>query len=115
MWLRKSLPDRDRPRTFGAGRPDGKPHEPCGSVRFVKIRGTIPEDVAVGFIVHHLSNQSLAAFLGDERMRAFRDLVADGKTIAAAAEYQSVTGAGLPECHLAVELAVAIKRESTAE
>lgn len=73
------------------------------------MHGKIREDVAVEFIVRNLSNQSLMAFLGDERLRTFRDLVADGKTIAAAAEYQSVTGAGLPECHLAVELTVAGK------
>ena len=73
----------------------------------MKIRGTIQEEVAVGFIVNNLSHQSLVAFLGDDRLRAFRDLVADGKTIAAAKEYRSVTGAGLPECHLAVELEVA--------
>ncbi|MDQ2757856.1 MAG: hypothetical protein M3Y71_15095 [Actinomycetota bacterium] len=76
----------------------------------MKIHGKIREDVAVGFIVHNLSNQSLVAFLGDERLRAFRDLVADGKTIAAAAEYEAVTGAGLPECHLAVELTVVSTR-----
>ncbi|MEO5746105.1 MAG: hypothetical protein ABIQ53_16165 [Terracoccus sp.] len=76
----------------------------------MKLRGKIHEDVAVGFIVDNLSNQSLVAFLGDERLRAFRDLVADGKTIAAAEEYKTVTGAGLPECHLAVELEVARTR-----
>lgn len=81
----------------------------------VKIHGKIREDVAVDFIVGNLSNQSLAAFLGDERLGTFRDLVADGKTIAAAAEYQSVTGAGLPECHLVVELTVASKRAPTPE
>ena len=79
----------------------------------MKIRGTIQEGVAVEFIVNNLSNQSLVAFLGDDRLRAFRDLVADGKTIAAAKEYQSVTGAGLPECHLAVELEVASTRSPT--
>ncbi len=79
----------------------------------MKIRGRIHEDVAVEFIVENLSNQSLVAFLGDERLSVFRDLVADGKTIAAAEEYKSVTGAGLPECHLAVELEVASKRAPT--
>lgn len=81
----------------------------------MKIQGKIREDVAVGFIVDNLSTRSLLAFLGDESLRVFRDLVADGKTIAAAAEYKSATGAGLPECHLAVELAVASKRASTPE
>lgn len=79
----------------------------------MKIRGKIHEDVAVRFIVENLSNQSLVNFLGGERLRSFRDLVADGKTIAAAEEYQSITGAGLPECHLAVELEVASTRAPT--
>lgn len=81
----------------------------------MKIHGRIQEDVAVGFIVRNLSNLSLEGFLGDERLRAFRDLVADGKKIAAAAEYKSVTGADLPECHLVVELTVASKRAPTPE
>ncbi|MEO6998698.1 MAG: hypothetical protein ABI112_11495 [Terracoccus sp.] len=79
----------------------------------MKLPGRIKEDVAVEFIVQNLSDQSLVAFLGHERLHAFRDLVADGKTIAAAAEYQSVTGASLPECHLAVELAVASGQKPT--
>ncbi len=79
----------------------------------MKIRGTIQEEVAVGFIVNNLMHQSLVAFLGDDRLRAFRDLVADGKTIAAAKEYRSVTGAGLAECHLAVELEVESTRSPT--
>ncbi len=73
----------------------------------------IQEDVAVGFIVQNLSNQSLVTFWDNERLRAFRDLVVDGKTVAAAAEYKSVTGADLPECHLAVALAVASGSSST--
>lgn len=79
------------------------------------MHAKIREDVAVEFIVGNLSNQSLATFLDDERLRTFRGLVADGKAIAAAAEYQSVTGAGLPECHLAVELAVAGTRAPSTE
>lgn len=81
----------------------------------MKIHGKIHEDVAVEFIVRNLSSQSLDAFLSDERLRGFRDLVVDGKTIAAAAEYQSVTGAGVPECHLAVEVLVASKRAPSPE
>lgn len=78
----------------------------------MKIHGKIPEDVAVGFIVQNLSNQGLVAFFGTEALRAFRDLVTDGKTIAAAAEYRSVTGANLPECQLVVALFVASRQAS---
>jgi hypothetical protein len=74
----------------------------------------IQEDVAVGFIVRNLSDRGLVAFWEDETLHSFRDLVADGKTIAAAAEYESVTGAALPECHLAVALAVASERANAA-
>lgn len=90
------------------------PSELSGSVLSVKLHGKIREDVAVGFIINNLSNRSLRALLDEERLRAFRDLVADGKTIAAAEEYQSVTGADIPECHLAVEVTVACNRASTA-
>ena len=55
----------------------------------------IPEDVAVGFITRNLSDRGLVAFWEDSRLHQFRGLVAEGKTIAAAAEYQSVTG---PRC-----------------
>ncbi len=81
----------------------------------MKVHGKIREDAAVGFIVNNLSDQSLVAFLADETLSIFRDLVADGKTIAAAAEYQSVTGASLQECHLAVEVTVACNRAATSE
>ncbi|MEO7754478.1 MAG: hypothetical protein ABIS35_13795 [Terracoccus sp.] len=67
----------------------------------------IPEDVAVGFITRNLSDHGLVAFWEDGRLRPFLELIAKGKTIAAAAEYQSVTGAAVLECHLAVALAVA--------
>ena len=75
----------------------------------------IKEDVAVTFIVRNLSGQGLVAWREDERFRAFRDLVTDGKPIAAAEEYQKVTGANLPECHLAVTLAVASQRATATE
>ncbi len=67
----------------------------------------IKEDVAVAFITRNLSDQGLAAWRDDERFRTFRDLVRAGSEIAAAEEYQRVTGADLPECHLAVTLAAA--------
>ena len=75
----------------------------------------IKEDVAVAFIARNLSDRGLAAWREDERFRGFRDLVTDGKPIAAAEEYQKVTGAKLPECHLAVTLAVAGPRAAATE
>ena len=75
----------------------------------------IKEDVAVAFIVRNLSDRSLVAWREDETFRGFRDLVADGKLIAAAEAYQKVTGAMLPECHLAVTLAVGSQPTSAAE
>ncbi len=65
----------------------------------------ISEGVAVGFITRNLMDRGLVSLWEDERFAAFRGLVADGKKIAAAQAYQIVTGAGLQECHLAVELA----------
>ena len=75
----------------------------------------IKEDVAVAFIVRNLSDRSLVAWREDEAFRGFRGLVADGKRIAAAQEYQKVTGATLDECHLAVTLAAGGQPTSAAE
>ncbi|MEP6798316.1 MAG: hypothetical protein ABI890_09220 [Lapillicoccus sp.] len=75
---------------------------------------TVKEDVAVGFIIRNLMDGGLVALWEDEKFRTFRDLVADRKTIAAAKEYQSVTGADLPECHLAVKLVVAFEEATSA-
>ncbi|MGV8979426.1 MAG: hypothetical protein ACOH17_15430 [Cellulomonas sp.] len=43
-----------------------------------------------------------------------RGLVADRKKATAAAEYKSVTGAGLRECRLAVALVVAFEQATSA-
>lgn len=84
---------------------------PFGSLTLVKSQ----EDAAEAFIVRNLSDRGLSAWREDETFRGFRDLVTDGKLIAAAEEYQKVTGAKLSECHLAVALAVGSAPKSAAE
>lgn len=75
----------------------------------------IKEDVAVTFIMRNLSDRGLAAWREDERFRTFRDLLTDDKPIAAAEEYKRVTGADLPECHLAVTLSAVNQRATATE
>lgn len=102
------VPARGR-AAFPAGA--GRPRNIRASLSLVKIS----EDAAEAFIVRNLSDRGLGAWREDETFRVFRDLVTDGKLIAAAEEYQKVTGAKLSECHLAVTLAVRSEPKSAAE
>jgi hypothetical protein len=65
----------------------------------------VDEKVAVGFVVDNLQQQSLTAFLDEPRLREFVRLVRAGQEIAAAKEYETVTGAKLAQCHFAVLVA----------
>jgi hypothetical protein len=65
----------------------------------------ISEGVATEFVLRNLADQSLADYLSAEPLQPFVDLVRTGKEIAAAQQYQQVTGADLPEAHLAVQIA----------
>ena len=76
------------------------------SARSNLSRVKIKEEDAVAFIIRNLSDRGILAWREDGTFRRFHELLADGKDIAAAEDYQKVTGATLSECHLAVTLAV---------
>jgi hypothetical protein len=103
--------DAQRHNVLRRGKADPRDAGVRGSFASVKIK----EDVAVTFINRNLSDRGLAAWREDERFRAFRDLLTDNKPIAAAEEYKRVTGADLPESHLAVTLAVVSRRATNSE
>jgi hypothetical protein len=65
----------------------------------------IDESAAADFIITNLADRSLSAFLDQSTLAEFLRLVEARKEIAAAQEYQRVTGADLGQCHFAVHLA----------
>ena len=65
----------------------------------------ISESVAAEFVLTHLTDRSLTEYLAQDVFRDFAQLVRDGKEIAAAQQYQQVTGVGLPQAHFAVRVA----------
>ena len=71
------------------------------------FRTRIPTDDAVAFVERHARAELFTA----PEWAAFLAHVAAGKDAAAQQEYRRLTGAGLNECYLAVQLA----RRSTGE
>ena len=65
---------------------------------------SVSEDTALTFIVRNFDIDS-AALATDDRFEKFRSLVGDNQVISAAKEYQELTDASLPECHLATMFA----------
>jgi hypothetical protein len=73
------------------------------------FRFRIGEDAVVKFIGRNF-DVSKAAFVTDDRFEEFRSLARqDKKEIAAAKEYQDLTGASVEECHLATTFARSLK------
>jgi hypothetical protein len=63
------------------------------------------DEVAVDFVLSRLATQSLTEHLAQPELAEFVRLVRSGKEIAAAQQYQQATGARLPQCHFAVQVA----------
>ena len=70
---------------------------------------SVSEDTAVKFIARNFDVNE-AALATDSRFEKFRSLVRDDQAIIAAKEYQRLTDASLPECHLATIFAKGLKR-----
>jgi hypothetical protein len=68
------------------------------------FRTRIPTDDAVAFVERHLGDAAAAVWRAPE-WGAFLAHVAEHEDAAAQQEYRRRTGAGLNECHLAVQLA----------
>ena len=69
------------------------------------------EDTAITFIARHFVVDQ-AALATDDRFEKFRSLVRDNQVVIAAKEYEELTGASLPECHLAAIFAKGLKQLS---
>ena len=69
------------------------------------------EDTAITFIARHFVVDQ-AALVTDDRFEKFRSLVRDNQVVIAAKEYEELTGASLPECHLATMFAKGLKQLS---
>jgi len=69
------------------------------------------EDTAITFIARHFVVDQ-AALATDDRFEKFRSLVRDNQVVIAAKEYEELTGASLPECHLATIFAKGLKQLS---
>ena len=69
----------------------------------------LPIAVAVAFVERHFSEQ-VPQFIAKPELQQFVELVRQGAQIAAAKEYQRVTGASLNECQLATEVVRAADR-----
>jgi len=69
------------------------------------------EDTAITFIARHFVVDQ-AALATDDRFEKFRSLVRDNQVVIAAKEYEELTGASLPECHLATMFAKGLKQLS---
>ena len=67
------------------------------------------EDTAITFIARHFDVDQ-AALATDDRFEKFRSLVRDNQVVIAAKEYEELTGASLPECHLATMFAKGLKQ-----
>lgn len=64
----------------------------------------VSEDTVADFIARNF-DIGTAVLITDDRFEKFRSLACDNKEIAAAKEYQELTGASLAECHLATTFA----------
>ena len=70
---------------------------------------SVSEDTAIKFIARNFDvNQAVLAT--DDRFEKFRSLVHDNQVILAAKEYQELTDATLPECHLATMLTKSLQQ-----
>jgi len=67
------------------------------------------EDTAITFIARHFDVDQ-AALATDDRFEKFRSLVRDNQVVIAAKEYEELTDASLPECHLATMFAKGLKQ-----
>ena len=72
---------------------------------------SVSEDTAITFIARHFVVDQ-AALATDDRFEKFRSLVRDNQVVIAAKEYEELTGASLPECHLATMFAKGLKQLS---
>lgn len=62
------------------------------------------DSVAMSFIIDRLRDKTAQSYFDASRFERFRELVRDGHGIAAAKEYCDVTGAGIGEARLCVEI-----------
>jgi hypothetical protein len=65
-----------------------------------RVRVNVSEDTVLSFMAKNF-DLSKAVLATDDRFESFRSLALHGKAIAAAQEYEKLTGASLEECHLA--------------
>jgi len=70
----------------------------------VSMGVSVSEDTAIRFIARHFDVDQ-AALATDDRCEKFRSLVRDNQVVIAAKECEELTGASLPECHLATMVA----------
>lgn len=63
------------------------------------------EKSAVKFIVANLSDQNVNEYFTQDKFQEFMSLIAQGKEIAAAQQYQRVTGCSMKDCHFAASIA----------
>lgn len=69
---------------------------------------TINEDTVIAFIKWHFGN---AEHIFDEPIYdTFKALIVEGKDIAAAKEYCELTGLGIDEAHLAIQVAKRLRK-----
>lgn len=73
------------------------------------LRPRIPTDVAVDFLTRQFGDH-LAGFRDRPELAHFVAMVEQDHDIAAQKEYRRVTGAGMDECHLAVQVVRATTR-----
>jgi hypothetical protein len=63
------------------------------------------EKSAVKFIVTNLSDKSANEYFAQDKFQEFMNLIAQGREIAAAQQYQKVTGCRMKDCHFAAAIA----------
>ena len=73
---------------------------------------SVSEDTAITFIARNFDVDK-SALATDDRFEKFRSLVRDNQVIVAAKEYQALTDASLPECHLATMFAKSLTQPSS--
>lgn len=73
---------------------------------------SVSEDTAITFIARNFDVDN-AVLATDDRFEKFRSLVRDNQVVVAAKEYQELTGASLPECHLATMLTKSLRQPPT--
>lgn len=69
----------------------------------------VSEKAVVDFVANNLRDKGASQYFAEDNLKHFCALVAEGKNIAAAKEFEIQTGSSLETCHFAVALAMSLK------